>query len=381
MSYKHINNLYKNQEILMVKECYAMEKIHGTSAHITYKADKNELNFFSGGCNHARFLTLFDADKLKERFGATIPGTCTIYGEAYGGKLQGMSATYGKELGFVAFEVEIGDRWLNVEKAHGFVESFGQVGAVITSSNNEVISTGANDVPCPEGGLYWSDDPNDKRDFKLGYDSNEKKRNEIAINIMGKLFKNVKSREKLLKLAKQYLKGTGIFSITEYGRAVHAEMEALMACARSGVSPRGGTLYCTTFPCHNCAKHIVAAGIKKVVFIEPYPKSKAFELHQDSIFLANEGNVSGENGKVKFMPFVGVGPRRFIDLFSMNLNSGKIVERKLEGNKVDWERKSSSIRVPLSPISYIERETYIMAEIDKLLGGNNEDNKKYGSRK
>lgn len=67
----------------------------------------------------------------------------------------------------------------------------------------------------------------------------------------------------------------------EHPQAVadHAEMAALMSCARSGGSPVDGTLYCTTFRCHNCAKHIVAAGIRSVVYVEPYPKSKAKDLY------------------------------------------------------------------------------------------------------
>jgi deoxycytidylate deaminase len=69
----------------------------------------------------------------------------------------------------------------------------------------------------------------------------------------------------------------------EYGRIVHAEMGALADAARLGHMVKDGTLYCTTFPCHMCAKHIVAAGIEKVVFLEPYPKSLASDLHSDSI--------------------------------------------------------------------------------------------------
>jgi len=60
-------------------------------------------------------------------------------------------------------------------------------------------------------------------------------------------------------------------------------MEALLSCARSGARVRGGTLYTTTFPCHNCAKHLVGAGIARVIFVEPYPKSKAVELHADAL--------------------------------------------------------------------------------------------------
>jgi hypothetical protein len=48
-----------------------------------------------------------------------------IFGEAYGGKLQGMSATYGKDLKFCCFEVQIGDLWLAVPQAQQIVLSFG----------------------------------------------------------------------------------------------------------------------------------------------------------------------------------------------------------------------------------------------------------------
>src|SRR3990167_1592959 len=104
MGYMHIENLYKNQEILMFKQCYAMEKIHGTSAHIAYK-DGN-VTYFSGGEKHSNFITLFDNNFLLEKFKESGVGDKVIYGEAYGGKCQGMSATYDKELRFVAFDVK-----------------------------------------------------------------------------------------------------------------------------------------------------------------------------------------------------------------------------------------------------------------------------------
>ncbi len=125
MSYMHIENLYKNQDILMFKECYAMEKIHGTSAHISY--NKGEVKFFAGGGNYDNFVALFDIGGLKRRFGEVIVGdeTVIIYGESYGGKQQGMSAIYGKDAKFVAFEVKIGDAWLNVPKAEQIVLGLG----------------------------------------------------------------------------------------------------------------------------------------------------------------------------------------------------------------------------------------------------------------
>jgi deoxycytidylate deaminase len=246
-----------------------------------------------------------------------------------------------------------------------------QVGAVILSEKGEFIAVGANDVPCYGGGLYWEGD-NDHRDWDWGIDSNAKRRDQILSDIV-QLVKEktsngeAKDEKKLLTEVKEGLSHSILLDITEFGRPVHAEMEAILSCARIGVSPRMGTLYCTTFPCHNCAKHIVAAGIKKVVYVEPYPKSKAKELHSDSIEIDIE---SGDSNKVSFVPFVGVGSRRFIDLFSMGLSSGYGMKRKKKGSidKVDWKRENAKVRVPMLRTSYLEREkaaASIIAEFNK----------------
>ena len=66
MGYLHIDNLYKNQNILMFRECYATEKIHGTSAHVSWNDGK--VGFFSGGEKYESFVKLFDAEKLVELF-------------------------------------------------------------------------------------------------------------------------------------------------------------------------------------------------------------------------------------------------------------------------------------------------------------------------
>ena len=131
--------------------------------------------------------------------------------------------------------------------------------------------------------------------------------------------------------------------ITEFGRSVHAEMEALLACARSGRSARDATLYTTTFPCHNCTRHLIAAGISKVIYIEPYAKSKASDLHPDEISVDWE-----EEGKLPFLPFVGVGPRRYFDLFSLTLSTGYPVERKVHGKLIPWSRGTAAVRFRLS---------------------------------
>lgn len=92
-------------------------------------------------------------------------------------------------------------------------------------------------------------------------------------------------------------------------------MDALVGIARNGgQSCRGGSLYCTTYPCHHCARHLVAAGIREVFYIEPYAKSMATDLHRDSIVDATATHGASE-GHVNFQLFSGVAPRRFARLF------------------------------------------------------------------
>lgn len=251
-----------------------------------------------------------------------------------------------------------------------------QVGAVVTSAHGDVIATGANDVPCSGGGQYWPEHgEHDKRDYKKGEDSNEVRRNEMIIKIMRKLAPSgTKTDEELLKAGEELLGDTGIRDLIEFSRAVHAEMDALMAAARVGVSTRGGTLYCTTFPCHICAKHIVDAGIARVVYIEPYPKSLAEELHGDAIAVEEEAEAEARKAalndalkppaKVRFEPFIGVGPRYFPLLFAINLGNGYPIKRKTRGGKTRaWNQAGANPRVPNMPFSYVDREMFAFSAI------------------
>jgi deoxycytidylate deaminase len=91
-------------------------------------------------------------------------------------------------------------------------------------------------------------------------------------------------------------------------------MDALLSAGRQGVPVVGAALFVTTFPCHYCARHLIAAGIDEVQFIEPYPKSKALRLHSDSIAIdMTEWKNFQKQGikKVLFHPFSGVAPRLY----------------------------------------------------------------------
>jgi len=123
MGYLHITNLYQNIDIMQFKECYALEKIHGTSAHIKWK--DGEVVYFSGGEKHDNFVGLFDTEELKNKFKEIFDCDVVIYGEAYGGKQQGMSDTYGKDLKFVVFDVSVNKIWLDVPSAENVANKLG----------------------------------------------------------------------------------------------------------------------------------------------------------------------------------------------------------------------------------------------------------------
>lgn len=57
----------------------------------------------------------------------------------------------------------------------------------------------------------------------------------------------------------------------EMCRGIHAEQNAIVQAAKFGISLEGGTIYITNQPCVTCSKLIINAGIKRVVYILPYP--------------------------------------------------------------------------------------------------------------
>ena len=73
---------------------------------------------------------------------------------------------------------------------------------------------------------------------------------------------------------------------------LHAEANAITKIARSGNSSEGATLYVTTMPCIECSKLIIQAGIKRVVYSEPYRVTDGVDLLKragvETVFLADE---------------------------------------------------------------------------------------------
>lgn len=265
-----------------------------------------------------------------------------------------------------------------------------QVGAVIVNvkrdnqnkaSNIEVIATGMNEVPKRGGGFYWdgSDDSPDARDQWLIAYRNDDRALTIKKGVLTELLEVLRTREwfkqeiastqtpHLLKeLIPEGLKGTQFLNIGEFQRQVHAEMAALIDAARRGVAVDSRTMFVTTFPCHNCAKHIIAAGIRHVVYLEPYAKSRATNLHEEEIEIESKDGPPGDEDrkdgvipKVVFSPYSGIAPRQYERLFSM---SGRGKKALLLLN--DWNFHKAS----LSPQHLVNNAfaSYSMSEREEL---------------
>ncbi len=230
-----------------------------------------------------------------------------------------------------------------------------QVGAVLMNDDGDAIAMGCNEVPRPRGGIYSDNDPEKHRDIDDGVETNKLETNRIIRNFLDVLSSKgllSKKPEEVMTDAesRKAILDSMVGDITEYGRMVHAEMNALTDAARNGRSVRGTTCFVTTFPCHNCAKHLISAGVSAIVFIEPYPKSKTLDLY--SYALTHNQN---EHDKVLIKHFTGISPRRFRDIFE----KGK--RRRSDGTIKVWDKESPFPAVPTRPIFYTP------AELDTIL--------------
>jgi cytidine deaminase len=199
-----------------------------------------------------------------------------------------------------------------------------QVGAVAIDSDGELLASGTNDVPRAGGGQYWTGDEPDHRDFQHGVDFNDQEKLELVSNLLERLkeadgwlseeMRATESRE----LAARALEKGGPFNksrvadLLEFGRILHAEMALVCTAARRGTALAGMTMYSTTYPCHECARLILGSGIRRLVYIDPYPKSLVPRM-----YAAEVSDGAGDPSTVTFEAFSGVAPRLFPSVFTM----------------------------------------------------------------
>lgn len=219
-----------------------------------------------------------------------------------------------------------------------------QVGASLVDEEGTVIATGTNEVPKAGGGVYGEGFEGTTEDHRCVYQITGKFcSNNVEQNlIIDELIKEVPELAALDGIRKNALKlelrNSRIGDLIEFSRAVHAEMDAVLSAGRSGVSTTGTRLFVTTFPCHYCARGIVAAGIDEVQYIEPYPKSQALHLHADAITGVGDGWVAPSAGgkKVFFHPFTGIAPRMYPRAFVKDRPLKDGVSGNYMIGKPDW---------------------------------------------
>ena len=243
-----------------------------------------------------------------------------------------------------------------------------QVGAAVTDAEGEVLATGWNDVPKPFGGLYQTDsekDPNGERDMRCwnkdgGKCFNDDEKDGLARQIIESLGSYISASDREAAVDK-VINDKKLRGLIEFSRSIHAEMHAILTALKScGGRVQGGMLFVTTYPCHSCARHIVASGIKEVYYIEPYKKSLATKLHDDAVT-----ERETEIGKVRILPYDGVAPAMYLSLFRMTPDS-----RKANGKVIRISPKNGAPRLEKSLEALPELESLVV----KLLESKNLDN-------
>ncbi|MFP7672684.1 anti-phage dCTP deaminase [Marivita sp. S0852] len=233
-----------------------------------------------------------------------------------------------------------------------------QVGAAITTKDGDIISVGCNEVPKFGGGNYWDEDTDKKRDIDMGGEANKNEVNRMVFDFLEVLKEQgilpvEKSVEEILQdeSLKKAIKKSLVSKVTEYGRMVHAEMNALTDAARLGRSVNGASIYVTTYPCHNCAKNLIASGINRIVFIEPYPKSKVETLYKDIV-----ASDSSDEPTVSIEHFFGISPRRYRDIFE------KGSRQNTDGEVAQWFHGKPSPQLGNIEVGVDGAELFAIAE-------------------
>ncbi len=229
-----------------------------------------------------------------------------------------------------------------------------QVGACLTDVDGNVISIGWNDVPKFGGHLYQfnSNDITGAKDLRCMNIENGKCHNQvekqklakdIAERIIGAKLSDPENSEKLIDI----ILNSRLKNLIEFSRAIHAEMLALVTAGENcGSKIKGSSLYCTTYPCHNCARHLIAAGVTSIFYIEPFPKSLAVQLHFDSIT-----EQESDETKVRILAFDGISPNRYLEFFTYHQDDRK---RRLKEGGLRASKVSPKTEVTLESMYVLE---------------------------
>jgi cytidine deaminase len=211
----------------------------------------------------------------------------------------------------------------------------GGVGAALVDDRGDIVALGTAEVPAAGGGQYWEGDEHDARDIVFGVDPATAARAATVqrlLQLLTGMGATLPSEpnvlvDELLSIFDQDQGSSGVGlggepaqSFQSLGRVVHAEMAALLAAARSGARLDGAALYVTAHPCRQCLRHLVCAGLRRVVYFGQRLEA-APSFHADSVSVRAEAS-----GRMELIPFTGVGPGLYQSFFSRNMQ--EITERR-----------------------------------------------------
>ncbi|MFF0452881.1 deoxycytidylate deaminase [Nocardia africana] len=207
----------------------------------------------------------------------------------------------------------------------------GGVGAALVDTDGEVVALGTAEVPAGGGGQYWDGDNDDARDFVAGADPATAARTDTVVALLSVLATRLgvtlpePAADTAATLLREFDADQGSLgvghgrsaaqSFESLGRVVHAEMAALLSAARTGIAVSGHTLYVTALPCRQCLRHLVCAGLERVVYFgSRLPDPPVF--HRDSVTTGPD-----EPRRLTLLPFTGVGPGAYPLLFTRQMRT------------------------------------------------------------
>lgn len=217
-----------------------------------------------------------------------------------------------------------------------------RVGAAIADKSGSVVALGYNEVPLGT-----------KTDADLGHDTSSAEVLDLVVRTLEGLNDSGLLSEDAVQQLETNAVGLGrlvmstspLANLIEFQRPVHAEMAAILDATRRQVDTSECCMAVTAYCCHLCAKHIVALGFKPVVYLEPYPKSKARTMYPDLV-------------EASFAPFVGVAPRRYSAIFGV----GATDRKAKTGELLDLDPTAALPKVGIA----VSDSAVIEAEIDEV---------------
>jgi deoxycytidylate deaminase len=309
-----------------------------------------------------------------------------------------------------ASELAMGFAYLAAHASGALARS---VGAAIIDPDWNLQAIGWNDPAAPFGGLCRDTKWAEHRENKKGRDPSDAMRVDAILHFINVLLDASTWKSPVLSTLPKdvqtwfeaFAKGTAelpkattrivqafaalpniapmrLLNLIEFGGTVHAEMAAITDAARRGVSILGSSMYVTTFPCHECARNIVAAGIARVVYVEPYGKSLAPKLYGDTIEFCSTPTEEPVGTRPRFVPFNGIAPSRFDVYFSTETRKLGFAESLAEGTepgeRVRWNtrldgelrrsivgyHRSGQAPIPAGEVTYIAVEQNVVKALE-----------------